>query len=306
LVDNRDWTVDVTLLDFLRDVGKHVTVNQMLAKESVRGRLEGEAGISYTEFSYMLLQAHDYLWLHEHHHCELQVGGSDQWGNITAGIDLIRRRTTAAVHGLTVPLVTKADGTKFGKSQAGNVWLAPARTSPYQFFQYLVQVDDRDVERFLLQLTLLPVPRVAEIMAEHQPAPERRGAQRELARALTTLVHGAEATASAEAATGLLFGDGADEGTEAGFRVLADEIPTSVIAADTVLELSFADLLAQTSLVSSKSDARRLLAQGGISVNQRKVGEDFALGEQDLRFGRYLLLRRGKATDHLVVAEKSP
>ena len=175
----------MTLLDFLRDVGKHVTVNQMMAKDSVRNRLEGETGISFTEFSYMLLQAHDYWWLHTNHDCVLQLGGSDQWGNITAGIDLIRRKEAATVHGLTVPLMTRADGAKFGKSQDGSVWLDPAKTSPYQFFQYLVQMDDRDAERFLLQLTLLPVDRCAEIVAEHQQAPERRLAQRELARALT-------------------------------------------------------------------------------------------------------------------------
>ena len=226
LVDNRDWTEGVSLLDFLRDVGKHVTVNQMMAKDSVRNRLEGETGISYTEFSYMLLQAHDYWWLHTNHGCGLQVGGSDQWGNITAGIDLIRRKEQATVHGLTVPLMTRADGAKFGKSQDGSVWLDPARTSPYQFFQYLVQMDDRDAERFLLQLTLLPVDRCAEIVAEHQQAPERRLAQRELARALTTLVHGEAATRGAEQASAALFGGPVDDLDEQGFEVLAGEVPT--------------------------------------------------------------------------------
>ncbi len=189
------------VLDFLRDVGKHVTVNTMLAKESVRARVQSEAGISFTEFSYMLLQANDYRHLHEELGVELQVGGSDQWGNITAGIDLIRRTAGDHVHGLTVPLVTRADGAKFGKSAEGAVWLSPERTTPYAFFQYFVNVDDRDVERFLLQLTLLPVAEVAEVMQGHAEAPEQRQAQQALARAVTTLVHGETAALRAEGAS---------------------------------------------------------------------------------------------------------
>ncbi len=201
LVDNREWTEPVSILEFLRDVGKHITVNVMLAKESVQARVESESGISYTEFSYMLLQANDYRWLHRHRQCELQVGGSDQWGNITAGIDLVRRTSGHHVHGLTVPLVTKADGTKFGKSVEGAVWLDPARTSPYAFYQYFVNSDDRDVRRFLLQLTLLPVDEVDRIMEVHDKAPERREAQRALAGAVTALVHGEAAAIEAQAAS---------------------------------------------------------------------------------------------------------
>ena len=193
LVDNRTWTQPLGVLDFLRDVGKHMTVNAMLAKESVRARVESEDGISFTEFSYMLLQANDYAVLHGDHDCELQVGGSDQWGNITAGIDLIRRRTGDHVHGLTVPLVTRSDGTKFGKSVDGSVWLSPSRTSPYAFYQYWINVDDRDVERFLLQLTLLSLDEVAGVVAEHASAPEQRTGQRRLAHEMTALVHGPEA-----------------------------------------------------------------------------------------------------------------
>jgi len=210
LVDNREWTEPIGVLEFLRDVGKHVTVNAMLAKESVRSRVESEAGISYTEFSYMLLQANDYRHLHETLDVELQVGGSDQWGNITAGIDLIRRTTGTHVHGLTVPLVTRADGQKFGKSADGAVWLSAERTTPYAFFQYFVNVDDRDVERFLLQLTLLGVDEIASVMSEHVADPGRRAAQRRLAQEVTALVHGAEIAAqAASASTG--FGRGADE-----------------------------------------------------------------------------------------------
>ncbi|MEL7210596.1 MAG: tyrosine--tRNA ligase, partial [Actinomycetota bacterium] len=192
LVDNRDWTEDLGVLDFLRDVGKHVTVGQMIAKESIRSRLESEHGISYTEFSYMLLQANDYWWLNENLDCELQVGGSDQWGNITAGVDLIRRRSGRTVHGLTVPLITRSDGTKFGKSHDGAVWLDAERTSPYRFYQFFMQVDDADVDRFLRQLTLLPVEEIAGVVAEHLEAPHTRVGQRALADAFTTLVHGEE------------------------------------------------------------------------------------------------------------------
>ena len=178
------------VLDFLRDVGKHVTVNYMLAKESVRSRVASEHGISFTEFSYMLLQANDYAWLHEHMNCELQAGGSDQWGNITAGIDLVRRRSGASVHGLTVPLVTRSDGEKFGKSVDGALWLDPERTSPYALYQYFVNLPDDDVERYLLQLTLVPVDEARRVAAEHARAPERRAGQQRLAWEMTALIHG--------------------------------------------------------------------------------------------------------------------
>ncbi|MET0664266.1 MAG: tyrosine--tRNA ligase [Acidimicrobiales bacterium] len=304
LVDNRDWTEGVTLLDFLRDVGKHVTVNQMTAKDSVRNRLESETGISFTEFSYMLLQAHDYWWLYTNHDCVLQLGGSDQWGNITAGIDLIRRKEAATVHGLTVPLMTRADGAKFGKSQDGSIWLDPAKTSPYQFFQYLVQMGDRDAERFLLQLTLLPVERCAEIVAEHQQAPERRLAQRELARALTTLVHGEAASSGAEQASAVLFGGPVDGLDEAGFEVLAAEVPTvDLEPGELGAGVELVDAMVRGGLATSKGDARRTIEQGGVYVAgaqtrdvERKLSGGDAVG------GRYVLLRRGKA-NHLLLRE---
>jgi tyrosyl-tRNA synthetase len=301
LVDNRDWTEGVPLLAFLRDVGKHVTVNQMLAKDSVRNRIESESGISYTEFSYMLLQAHDYWWLYTHHDCALQVGGSDQWGNITAGIDLVRRKEGATVHGLTVPLMTKADGTKFGKSRSGSVWLDPERTSPYQFFQYLVQMDDADAQRFLLQLTLLPVERCAEIAAEHREAPERRSAQRELARALTALVHGEQAARDAEQASAVLFGGPVADLDAAGYEVLAAEVPTTDVVRTDLEGASVVDLLVRTGLAKSKGDARRTLDQGGVYVAGEQVRDvDATVSGGDLAAGRYLLLRRGKSTYHLL------
>ncbi len=302
LVDNLDWTGEVGLLDFLRDVGKHATVNQMLAKESVRSRLEGEAGISYTEFSYMLLQANDYWWLHEEHGCELQVGGSDQWGNITAGIDLIRRRSMAAVHGFTVPLLTRADGAKFGKSQEGSIWLDPGLTSPYRIYQYLVQADDRDVEALLLRLTLLPLQEIEALVAEHEQAPERRTAQRALARAVTELVHGPGAVAGAEQASAALFGGPLEDLDDAGYDALAAEVPlTEVDASEVEAGLDVVDLLCRTGLASSKSEARRVLSQGGVSVAGRVVGDDPPPVQRvDFTASGHLLVRRGKSTWNLV------
>ncbi|MFM8382124.1 MAG: tyrosine--tRNA ligase, partial [Actinomycetota bacterium] len=206
LVDNADWTAPMGVLEFLRDVGKHFTVNQMVAKESVRARMESENGISYTEFSYMLLQAHDFCHLCQAEGVEMQMGGSDQWGNITAGIDLIRRRLNRPAFGLTWPLLTRSDGKKMGKSVQGALWLDPDKTSPYQFRQYWMQVPDEDVERFLLQLTLLAVPEISEIMADHRGRPEQRIAQQRLAREVTTLVHGPAAEKAAAEATTVLFG----------------------------------------------------------------------------------------------------
>ncbi|MEZ5169053.1 MAG: tyrosine--tRNA ligase, partial [Acidimicrobiales bacterium] len=230
VVNNHDWTTAVTLIDFLRDVGKHVTVNQMVAKESVRSRMDGEHGISFTEFSYMLLQAHDFWWLHEHHGCMLQIGGSDQWGNITAGVDLTRRRSGRNVHGFSWPLITKADGTKFGKSASGALWLDPDKTLPYEFHQYFLRADDRDVERFLLQLTLLSVTEIAEIMVAHDREPEARLAQRRLADAVTALVHGPDEVRRAELAGQALFGSGPLDGEA--LAALQGIVPETELAPD--------------------------------------------------------------------------
>ncbi len=206
LVDNMTWTAELKVLDFLREVGKHVTVNQMVARESVKARMGGEHGISYTEFSYMLLQANDYAWLHEHEGCELQVGGSDQWGNILSGVDLIRRRHGASVHGLCWPLLTGADGSKLGKTTGARVWLDPELTSPYAFFQHWMATDDTGLRRMLAQFTLLPMPEVDDLVAAHETDPARRVGQRALAAAVTELVHGPEAAAAAEGAASVLFG----------------------------------------------------------------------------------------------------
>lgn len=303
LVDNRDWTQPLGVLEFLRDVGKYMTVNAMLAKESVRARVESEQGISYTEFSYMLLQANDFHWLHENFGCELQVGGSDQWGNITAGVDLVRRREGVHLHALTVPLITKADGTKFGKTAGGAVWLDPAQTSPYAFYQHFVQTDDRDVERFLLQLTLLPVDTVASIMAEHATAPEHRHGQHALAKAVTTLAHGEAAADEAEQAS-TDFTRPAGERAVDELAALVDEIPTTRVERsrfDGGVDLI--EVLVETGLAKSKGDARRAIEQRGIYLNDAPVDGATSVTTADLLHDRYLMVRRGKKQRHLVVID---
>ena len=304
LVDNRSWTGDLTLLEFLRTVGKHVTVNQMVAKESVRSRMEGDSGISYTEFSYMLLQANDFSWLFEHEGCVLQVGGSDQWGNITAGIDLIRRQHAGRAHGLTFPLMTKADGSKFGKSAGGAIWLGAHRTTPYEFFQYWIQTDDRDVERYLLQLTLLGVDDVSAAVRAHATAPEQRAAQRLLAREITRLVHGDAGLAVAEEATDVVFGRREEQPSPGALGSLVNAIPTGHLpAARFDAGVGVVDLLVDGGIASSKGDARRTLGQGGVTVNGRRADAEDTLRRADLWHGRFILVRKGKRNVHLVVVD---
>jgi tyrosyl-tRNA synthetase len=304
LLDNRAWTVSMTAIDFLRDVGKHVTVNHMLAKESVRSRIGSEHGISYTEFSYMLLQAHDFLQLHDLEGCELQVGGSDQWGNITLGVDLVRRRSGAVAHGLTWPLLTRADGSKYGKTASGaQPWLSAERLSPYRFFQLWMQLDDQDVRKPLLQLTLLAPAEVEAVMADHAAHPERREAQRRLARELTALVHGPEAADAAEAASTVLFGGPVADLDEATLAVLVAEVPSvEVDRARLLAGVDPVELFAEVGLASSKGEARRLLEQRGWSVNGTKLAPGAKLDSGSLLHGRYALLRRGRSGYHVLVA----
>jgi len=301
LVNNLDWTKELTLLDFLRDVGKHASVNQMIARESVKARLESENGISFTEFSYQLLQANDYLNLCRNHQVELQIGGSDQWGNILAGVDLIRKSDGRHAHAFTWPLLLRSDGKKFGKSEDGAVWLAADRTSPYQFFQYWMNVADADIERFLLQLTLLPVGECREIAAAHAQSPYKRDGQRRLAQEITTLVHGAEATEAAQEASAILFGGSPAGASAQALEFLASEVPTSPFAPGVTL----AAALAATPLASSLSDARRTIDQGAASVNGEVVPADRPLAESDLLYDRWILLRKGKRNYHLLAAATS-
>ncbi len=292
VLNNADWLVEQRLVDFLRDVGKHFTVNVMMQKESVKARLD--AGISYTEFSYMLLQAYDFLHLFRKERCTIQVGGSDQWGNITAGIDLIRRVADGEAHGLVAPLVTTASGAKFGKSQAGALWLDPALTSPYKFYQYWVNVDDRDVERYLKLFTFLPRAEIDALLAQLKANPAAREAQRALARDVTERVHGPDAAAKVIRASEVLFGafdpHAADDAV---FDVLAQEVPTATVPGRDGLTL--VDAVIQARLATSKSEARRAIEQGGIYVNQQRV-KDVArsIESADWLAGRNLLLRKGK------------
>ncbi len=298
LVNNLGWTGSLTLLEFLRDVGKHASVNQMIARESVKARLESEHGISFTEFSYQLLQANDYLHLLRNHGVEIQIGGSDQWGNLLAGVELIRRADGHQVHAFTWPLLLRSDGKKFGKSEDGAVWIAADRTSPYQFFQYWMNVADADVERFLLQLTLLPVEECRAVAAAHAQAPNKREGQRRLAREVTTIVHGAEAAAAAGEASAILFGGSPAGASAQALEFLAGEVPTTAFAPGDGL----AHTLAASPLASSLSDARRTIAQGAAYVNGGLEREDRPLSAADLLHGRWILLRRGKRTYHLLDA----
>ncbi|MEU4481380.1 tyrosine--tRNA ligase [Micromonospora sp. NPDC023966] len=290
LVNNLDWTGEMSVVEFLRDVGKHFPVNKMLAREVVRARLE--SGISFTEFSYQLLQANDFFELHRRHGCQLQYGGSDQWGNITAGVDYIRRRGAGPVEAFTTPLVTKSDGTKFGKSETGAVWLDPEMTSPYAFYQFWVNADDRDVTRYLRYFSFRSREELEELEKATAERPQARLAQRALAEELTTLVHGEREMAQAVAASQALFGRGSLEElspetlraalTEAGL-VHLDELP------------DVAGLLKESGLVPSMKEARRVIAEGGAYVNNVRIAEvDATVSPADLLHGRYLVLRRGK------------
>ncbi|MGP4013603.1 tyrosine--tRNA ligase [Streptomyces sp. 4N124] len=293
MVNNLDWTAGMSAIEFLRDIGKHFRVNKMLTKDSVARRLQSEEGISYTEFSYQLLQGMDFLELYRRYGCTLQQGGSDQWGNLTAGLDLIHKlEPHANVHAIATPLMTKADGTKFGKTEGGAIWLDPEMTTPYAFYQFWLNVDDRDVSTYLRILSFKSRAELEELEEQTEERPQARAAQRALAEELTTLVHGAEQTAAVIAASRALFGQG--ELAELDDRTLAaalSEVPHVRVA-----ELGpVVDLFAEVGLVASKSAARRTVKEGGAYVNNVKVAaEDFVPVEADLLHGRWLVLRRGK------------
>jgi len=298
MVDNATWTEPMGTLEFLRDVGKHFTVNQMVAKESVRARMESENGISFTEFSYMLLQANDFRHLCEFENVDMQMGGSDQWGNITAGTDLIRRRLTKSGYGLTWPLLTRSDGQKMGKSVHGALWLDPEKTSPYEFRQYWVQLPDEDVERFLLQLTLRSVEDIHALMSEHRAAPEKRLAQRALATDVTTLVHGAAAEQAAAEAAQVLFGGDPTTASVDALAVVAREVPASEVTREQLGDQIA--ILVQSGLAASNGEARRTLTQKGFKANGQTLEETKSLLEVDFLHGRYILLRKGKTNFHLL------
>jgi tyrosyl-tRNA synthetase len=298
LLDNASWTAPVSFLDFLRDIGKHFSVNQMVAKESVRARMEDrEVGISYTEFSYMLLQAFDFYVLCRDNHCELQIGGSDQWGNITAGIDLTRKKLSRTVYGLTLPLITNADGSKFGKSVAGAIWLDPARTSVYRFYQFWIRTDDRDVIRYLRYFTFHTAEEIAALEQQHTANPGARAAHKALARAVTDLVHGPSATEEAMRASEILFGGELAGVSESTFNEIVGEVPTKDLEAAKLSGggIPLVELLVQGGLSSSKGQARKDIEGGGVYLNNvREAGAQRAVTGAELLFGKHLLLRKGK------------
>lgn len=298
-VNNIDWTKQVTLLDFLRDVGKHFTVNYMLAKDTVKNRLSGD-GISYTEFSYMLLQAFDFMTLYHQEHCRMQIGGSDQWGNITAGLELLRRKGLSGAQALSIPLITDSAGKKFGKSEAGAIWLDRNGTSPYQLHQFLLNVSDTDAPRYLKLLSLLSRSQIEEILKQHQEAPHQRAAQIALADGVCTLVHGEDATAEAKRSAAVLFGGSIEGVSDAELLEIFKEVPSSEIKQDQLNSISIVDALVNSKLSSSKGEARKLIQAGGAYCNSVRLEDSTAnlaalLGQRTL-----FVLRSGKKNYHLL------
>src|SRR5688572_3414143 len=300
LINNAEWLTRLGAVEFMRDVGKHFTVNAMIAKESVKRRIESEDGISYTEFSYPLLQSYDFLVLHDRFNCRLQIGGSDQWGNITAGMDLIRRVRGARTYGLVSPLLMTAAGAKFGKTEAGAVWLDPAQTKPYEFYQFWLNADDRDAGRYLKFFTFLDREQIAELEAASVREPERRHAQRALAREVTRLVHGEDAVRDAESSAEKLFKGDLRAMTETQLLEVFGSVPSSETArvAD---GWAVTDFLASNAVVGSKSEATRLIRGGGLSINGVRVSDEKArLRPEDAIHGRYFVIRKGKKDNFLI------
>jgi tyrosyl-tRNA synthetase len=303
VINNAGWLMELRLIDFMRDIGKHFTVNYMVGKDSVRNRLEREEGLSFTEFSYMLLQSYDFLHLYEHEGCKLQTGGTDQWGNITAGVELVRRVRGAQVFGMVYPLITKADGTKFGKTESGSVWLSPQRTSPYRFYQFWLNTDDRDVVNYLKFFTFLPRERVEALEAAVAERPEQREAQRILAQEITGLLHGPTALERAEQASQALFGGDITGLTGEDIQDIFAEVPSSELPKSSLegKGTGIVDLLASTAFLKSKGEARRSIQEGGIYLNNIRVGDAAQMvTTNDLLDGKFLVLRRGRKNYHLV------
>ena len=310
LVNNYDWMKDYSFLAFIRDIGKHITVNYMMAKDSVKKRLNGEnsAGMSFTEFSYQLLQGYDYLYLYRNYGCRLQMGGSDQWGNITTGTELIRRKEGGEAYALVCPLITKADGGKFGKTESGNVWLDPARTSPYAFYQFWLNVNDADAARYIKIFTTLGQEEIAQLEQEQAAAPHLRPLQKRLAEELTTLVHSRADYEAAVSASSILFGQGTkvqlqalDEGT---LLSVFEGVPQFEVSRDTLNSgVKIADLLTeQAAVLPSKGELRKLIAAGGLSLNKEKVtSPEDLVGTEHLIAGRFLLVQRGKKNYYLLI-----
>src|SRR6056297_1958841 len=311
LVNNYDWMKNFSFLEFIRDVGKHITVNYMMAKDSVKKRLSSEAkeGMSFTEFTYQLVQGYDFLYLYQNHNCSLQMGGSDQWGNITTGTELIRRIAGGKGFALTCPLITKADGTKFGKTEGGNVWLDAERTSPYKFYQYWLNTSDEDAEKYIKIFTFLSQREIEDLVAEHKEAPHMRTLQKKLAEEVTVMVHSKEDLENAIKASNILFGKSTSEDlkqlNEKTFLDVFDGVPQATVAKDELepgLDMIGA-LAAKTNFLGSNGEARRELKQNSISVNKEKVKEDYLITASDLINDKFVLLQRGKKNYFVLVVE---
>lgn len=311
VVNNYDWMKDFSFLDFIRDIGKHITVNYMMAKDSVKKRLSGEArdGMSFTEFTYQLVQGYDFLYLYQNYNCKLQMGGSDQWGNITTGTELVRRKASGEAYAITCPLITKADGGKFGKTESGNIWLDPKRTSPYAFYQFWLNCSDDDSKKYIRIFTLIPEPEILELEKLHDEAPHTRVLQKRLAEELTITVHGKEELEMAIEASQILFGKGTSESlsklSEATLLSVFEGVPQCLLTkADFENDLNIVELVAQkTDIFTSNGEARRMLKENGVSVNKNKVNESFVVTKDMLIQNKYLLIQKGKKNYYLIVVE---
>jgi tyrosyl-tRNA synthetase len=304
MVNNYDWFKNISFIDFLRDAGKHITVNYMMAKDSVKKRFEGEAGISYTEFAYQLMQGYDFYHLFKENNCKLQMGGSDQWGNITTGTEFVRRKAQGDAFAFTCPLIKKADGTKFGKTESGNVWLDPERTTPYQFYQFWLNASDADAENWIKIFTFLDEPAINQLIEEHKQDPAKRVLQKSLAREVTTFVHGAAAYEQAIATTEKLFADQHKPAEEMSIEDLEGMagIVKSTISKEAITKgMDIVSLLADAKITASKGEARKLVQGGGVQLNRRKVEDaQLSVNNSNLLHNKYLLLQKGKKNYYLV------
>ena len=303
MVNNYDWFKEISFIDFLRDTGKHITVNYMMAKDSVKKRIEGETGISYTEFAYQLMQGYDFYWLYQHKQCKLQMGGSDQWGNMTTGTELIRRKCGGEAFVFTNPLITKADGGKFGKTEAGNIWLDPAKTTPYQFYQFWLNASDEDAKKWISIFTFLPKKEIEQLLQQHGQDAAARTLQKRLAEEVTRFIHGQEELEKAIATTQKLFQNQqapAESLSEEDLASMEGVVPIRFSRQALQQGIDIVSFLAQTGILSSKGEARKLIQGGGISINRKKVESvDWAVGPELLLHGKYLLVQKGKKNYYL-------
>jgi len=308
MVNNFDWIKNFSFLGFLRDVGKHITVNYMIAKDSVKNRMESGAGISFTEFSYQLVQGYDFCWLYEHKKCRLQMGGSDQWGNIVTGTELIRRKLGGEAYALTCPLITKSDGGKFGKTEEGNIWLDPKRTSPYKFYQFWMNTSDADAAEYIKKFTMLAMEEIEELIRQHSETPHLRILQKALARDITIRVHSEEDCQSAIEASEILFGKGTTETlkklSEDTLLAVLEGIPKSELTKSELANgMNIVDFLSdKTNIFPSKSEARRMLKEGGVQINKSKIDDSFLVNQNNLLNNKYILVQKGKKNYFLVLA----